>query len=723
MVLVDEDGDSTNGSLDVTVLDDVPGVGSNALVQLDDDALAGGNAGGVGDDADAANVSGTLSHSLGADRAGSIAWLTSGAPAGFSYELSGSSLLVKQGVVTVLTVTVNSATGAYSVTQNAPIQHAAGSDENNAVFNLTYRVTDADSDTADGVLTINVDDDTPTVIRPDTAVMMNAAGSASFLLDLDGSVANNYGADGATLRFSSALNGVNSGLTSGGLPITYALSVDGLTLTGSTGVGTVFTVVLNPANGTYAVNMVGSVDGGHTSVDFSNAGYDFVGGNTAWAGFVTAANDDSKDLLLTPMGDGTVNTTATTGGIGGGASVGSGEAMRVDFVIDLAGSPSSGGSGYLDSSTHNHSFDGHYDVNGGSALFTAIKGAGSTVKVIARQDSDSSSSVDNVIGDGVMESLTAIAIAYGGVTRIVSLAAGLTQTVSVGGHSFTVSFVDGDPGPGVTYVATVAGVVDNTRLSAYTADGYNSLEFHYASGSDFKIGDFGVSVPTPGVPVNVDLGVTLTDGDGDTANSSLNINLMPDAPFTVDMHAAASDTVITLGGSQLDAIGSAHHDTITGNSLDNILFGGDGNDILSGMGGVDKLIGGTGNDTLIGGLGADILVGDSGSDTFKWGSGDASAGVDVIKDFQVGVGGDVLDLSELLSGEHANATSLDQFLTFSSGPGSGKTTLVIDLDGSGAGTTTQTIQFDNIDLTMGGTRSDQQIIDEMLLNGNLKVDP
>ncbi|QCG47739.1 retention module-containing protein [Aeromonas schubertii] len=574
VVLVDEDGDSTNGSLDVTVLDDVPGVGSNALVQLDDDALAGGNAGGVGDDADAANVSGTLSHSFGADGAGSIAWLTSGAPAGFSYELSGSSLLVKQGVVTVLTVTVNSATGAYSVTQNAPIQHAAGSDENNAVFNLTYRVTDADSDTADGVLTINVDDDTPTVIRPDTAVMMNAAGSASFLLDLDGSVVNNYGADGATLRFSSALNGVNSGLTSGGLPITYALSVDGLTLTGSTGAGTVFTVVLNPANGTYAVNMVGSVDGGHTSVDFSNVGYDFVGGNTAWAGFVTAANDDSKDLLLTPMGDGTVNTTATTGGIGGGASVGSGEAMRVDFVIDLAGSPSSGGSGYLDSSTHNHSFDGHYDVNGGSALFTAIKGAGSTVKVIARQDSDSSSSVDNVIGDGVMESLTAIAIAYGGATRIVSLAAGLTQTVSVGGHSFTVSFVDGDPGPGVTYVATVAGVVDNTRLSAYTADGYNSLEFHYASGSDFKIGDFGVSVPTPGVPVNVDLGVTLTDGDGDTANSSLNINLMPDAPFTVDMHAAASDTVITLGGSQLDAIGSAHNDTITGNSLDNILFGG-----------------------------------------------------------------------------------------------------------------------------------------------------
>ena len=39
---------------------------------------------------------------------------------------------------------------------------------------------------------------------------------------------------------------------------------------------------------------------------------------------------------------GTVKTTANTGGIGGGASVGSGEAMRVDFVTDLAGTPESG---------------------------------------------------------------------------------------------------------------------------------------------------------------------------------------------------------------------------------------------------------------------------------------------------------------------------------------------------------------------------------------------
>ncbi|MNG93117.1 Bifunctional hemolysin/adenylate cyclase precursor [compost metagenome] len=146
---------------------------------------------------------------------------------------------------------------------------------------------------------------------------------------------------------------------------------------------------------------------------------------------------------------------------------------------------------------------------------------------------------------------------------------------------------------------------------------------------------------------------------------------------------------------------------------DDILDGGVGNDILYGQGG---------NDVLIGGLGADTLEGGSGNDTFKWQSGEAG-GTDVIKDFTTGANGDVLDLSELLSGEHANATSLDQYLTFAPGPGVNKSTLTIDLDGSAGGTTTHTIFFDNVDLTANSTRTDQQIIQDLLDQGNLKVDP
>ncbi|WP_429070632.1 DUF5801 repeats-in-toxin domain-containing protein, partial [Aeromonas veronii] len=167
LTVTDKDGDHTSGRLDIgkviSFKDDGPSISANAVVQLDDDALAGGIAGGTGDDPNAVNVSGILGHSFGADGAGSIQWLTSGAPGGYTYEAgSGGSLLVKQAGVTVLTVTLNSATGAYSVTQNAPIKHADGNDENNATFTLNYRVTDADKDSVDGSLTINVDDDIPT---------------------------------------------------------------------------------------------------------------------------------------------------------------------------------------------------------------------------------------------------------------------------------------------------------------------------------------------------------------------------------------------------------------------------------------------------------------------------------------------------------------------------------------------------------------------------------
>ncbi|WP_429127795.1 DUF5801 repeats-in-toxin domain-containing protein [Aeromonas veronii] len=155
---------------------------------------------------------------------------------------------------------------------------------------------------------------------------------------------------------------------------------------------------------------------------------------------------------------------------------------------------------------------------------------------------------------------------------------------------------------------------------------------------------------------------------------------------------------------------------------DDTLEGGDGNDVLYGQKGNDILIGGDGIDILIGGTGSDTLTGGVGKDTFKWMAGDVG-GTDVIKDFTTGTGGDVLDISELLTGEHANKNSLDAYLTFSSGPGSGKSTLTIDLDGSGGSSTTHVIRFDSIDLTLGGTRNDQTIIEDLLNQGNLKVDP
>ncbi|URM25915.1 DUF5801 domain-containing protein [Pseudomonas frederiksbergensis] len=206
VMVTDGDGDTSTDSVgignDINFDDDGPAVSANNTVLLDDDALTGGNSGGTGDDADAANTSGTLGHDFGQDGAGTVAFLTSGAPTGFTYVADGTNLLVKQGTTTVLTLTMVAATGAYTVTQNNPILHAAGLTENNQAFTINYRVTDGDGDTADGTLGIDVDDDTPVIETPPVQDVDPDLGATSWTFS--GDFAYSIGADKRGPTYSSA---------------------------------------------------------------------------------------------------------------------------------------------------------------------------------------------------------------------------------------------------------------------------------------------------------------------------------------------------------------------------------------------------------------------------------------------------------------------------------------------------------------------------------------
>ena len=831
----DGDGDTDTATINIgdaiTFEDDGPSTDTNPTVLLDDDAL-GGNAGGTGDDADAANTSGTLAHDFGED-GGSIVFETTGAPAGFQYVTSGDDILIQQdqgsGFVTVLTVTLNTATGAYTVTQNLPILHADGNDENNESFSLTYTVTDGDTDTATGTLTINVDDDTPiansdtdslteggtatgnvldgtgttsgaagidqpgadgfgspavlgvshsgqgtsdttadgggnyvltgdfgtltinedgsysyavaadsitqnetdtftytiqdadgdtttatltfsidnvTLVGDDASVTVFeealdttidvgdvAAGSVTgsdpsqttetstgqvsvagatgysiaggtsaggfttiagtygtlvineatgeftytltapfttnpaandgvttaleaetftytatdangntttgditvdlvddvpyavvpeaaddivngpsavsgpYDLDVDGSVVDNYGADGAgTVRFSPSLDGTDSGLTSSFQTITYVLD-DDQTLRGvTTGGDTIFTVTLNPADGTYTVDMDGSIDS-TSDITFNPLTAQFVGGNGSWTGFVPIGDsvinpidDDSQDLLLTPAingaDGGTINSTANSGGVGGGASVGGGETFRVDFVTDLRGNPAdSTQNDYAGAANRDHVFDGHYTVNGATALFKST--SGSTVNIAAFDDLDG----NNIVGDGNLDTITGVAITYRGVAYEGPGGESLITTSGtylINGRSFTVTFnndgtvdvanLEGDPGQSQI----------GTQIAVFTDDGYNSVEYTHAGGDTFQVGGFGASTITTD-PVTWDIPVEVVDGDGDvstTGDITITASTPDASPVTVMEEIAIKDDLLDLVVNDNDTAGS-----------------------------------------------------------------------------------------------------------------------------------------------------------------------
>ena len=191
-------------------------------------------------------------------------------------------------------------------------------------------------------------------------------------------------------------------------------------------------------------------------------------------------------------------------------------------------------------------------------------------------------------------------------------------------------------------------------ISTFTQIGYNSLEVLNVNGDDFAITGIGAAIPSTD-PVHFTVPVVLTDADDDTdsGNSLIDVTLLPNTPTTLDASDATAPIVnYTLGTNnpaEVNFLGSAFNDLVSGNAFANVLAGGGGIDTLSGLADNDTLLGQAGNDTLTGGAGADTMTGGADTDTFIIASGGTAvtigsvgnlgtiSGYDVITDFNIAV--------------------------------------------------------------------------------------
>jgi len=245
-----------------------------------------------------------------------------------------------------------------------------------------------------------------------------------------------------------------------------------------------------------------------------------------------------------------------------------------------------------------------------------------------------------------------------------------------------------------------------------------------------------LSAPGTGLIGIESIAFNYVDGDGDTASSDIDFYVTQydeivgtDSAETITGTASSDfidgldgDDDIDAGGDNDVVYGREGSDTIDGGAGDDMIFAGDDADMIDGGTGDDTLLGGGGIDILIGGQGDDTLTGGAEADTFRFMSGDGGIvgdpAVDIITDFTIGDGGDVLDLTDLLQGESSgDIPGLANYLSFSSD--GADTTISVDPDaGSGV---TQEIVLEGVDLTAGGM-TDQQILTDLLSNNNLITD-
>lgn len=206
------------------------------------------------------------------------------------------------GGARVFDLVINQVTGAYVFTQYLPLDHADGSNAND-VISLKFGITakDGDGDSLNAVLTVNIADDAPVISPAGATVDETTLGPAT----VSGTVVYNFGQDGPATGTLLQTSGVftpggslkSGALTSNGVPVVVTATASGYE--GKAGGVTVFTLTLNPSTGAYVFTLLDNLDHADgadpddvITLSFGVSATDFDGDGTA-APIIISVRDDA----------------------------------------------------------------------------------------------------------------------------------------------------------------------------------------------------------------------------------------------------------------------------------------------------------------------------------------------------------------------------------------------------------------------------------------------
>ena len=621
----DSNGDTTNTSVRINVLDDAPIVTSQVPVSVDETNFTGGPLtqsgqffANPGQDTPVSYAGNNTFNATGSVDNGVLT--SNGVPVVVTFDAGTQTYTGTAGGNTVFTFVLNPTTGAFDYTQLLPLDHADTTDPDDVItLEFGANIVDFDGDATSGTLLVEVRDDAP-VVAGDTESLDE---TDTFPTMVNGNVNANFGGDGAgsvagNNTFSATGSVAGGNLTSNGVPVVVTFDAGTQTYTGTAGGNTIFTFVLNPATGNYDFTLNGPLDHADgnnpndvITLNFGVNAIDFDGDATAGTVSVNVLDDvpqisnDSNKIEEQNLSTGPIVVTDTVphsfGQDGAGEICGNNVFMAKDQPNGAPIALTSGGNPVIvnfDSATNTYT-----GVANGTTVFTLVIEADGDYTFTLNQPIDHTSSG----ADTLWLNFGVKIVDFDGDTDTAFINIDVVDDVpSIGTSSGDVDETNFDQGPLVhTDVLVFDGdgpltitpngnvtpstpliscghpvtVTNNNGVYTGTANGETifTLAVDPTTGSytytQFKPLDHPDST-NPDDILSIDFGVLVTESDGDMANTTITINIADDGPDAVEDINGAEEGQFITGDVRANDILSQDGDDNGGNTVTNVLFNG-----------------------------------------------------------------------------------------------------------------------------------------------------